>query len=78
MSADSWRRMCTALAGEPLLELPPLPGRVIVAADAPLSDEELAGVESPTELALILGVSRQAAHQRLAKRRRATVIERKS
>jgi len=45
--------------------LPAVPGRVIVARDAPLTDEELAAITNPTELALCAGISRQAAHQRL-------------
>lgn len=47
---------------------PPLPGWRHVIADAPLTDDEVADVTSPTELALLLGISRQAAHQRLKRR----------
>lgn len=60
--------MLRTLAGEPLPPLPGLPGRLIVAADAPLSDDELAQVTSPTELGLICGISRQAAAYRIARR----------
>ena len=62
---DRWMLTINALLGEPMPALPPLPGRVHVCIDGPLSADDLAGITSCAELALILAVSRQAAHQRL-------------
>lgn len=57
-----------ALLGQPWPALPDLPGRVIVAADAPLTDDELADITDARELSLCAGISRQAAHLRLQQR----------
>lgn len=69
--ADRFGLMLHTLAGEPLPALPDVPGRKIVAADAPLSEAELQDITSPTELGLVLGISRQAAAFRLARRAQA-------
>jgi hypothetical protein len=45
-----------------------MPGRVIECRDEPIEPDELAGVTNATELGLLLGISRQAAHKRIAKR----------
>lgn len=63
--ADRWAVMLLALAGEPPPPLPAIPGRRITARDEPLSDAELAGVTSPTELALLLGIPMRKAQERL-------------
>lgn len=55
------------LAGEPLPPLPARPGRVFVARDEPLAPEYLVGITSAVELSRLLGISRQAAGQRLKK-----------
>lgn len=65
---DHWKLMLAQMQGQPLPPLPNLPGRRIVAHDEPLSDDELQGVTSPTELGLICGISRQAAAYRIARR----------
>lgn len=65
---DLWALTVAALQGQPWPELPPLPGRLHVAHDEPLPDDELAGIDNPTELALCAGITRQAAYQRLQKR----------
>jgi hypothetical protein len=67
MTTDRWTLTLAGLLGEPWPPLPALPGRVHRTTDAPMTDAELAGISSPTELALILGISRQAAHARLKK-----------
>lgn len=64
---DRWTLMVDAMAGEPPMPLPNLPGRVHRSADRQLTPDELAGVTSPSELALLLGCSRQAASVRLRK-----------
>lgn len=63
--AGAWHLMLAALQGKPWPALPPLPGRRHACTDAPISEDELQGVTSPTELALLLGITRQAAVQRL-------------
>lgn len=65
---DRWALLLLGLQGQPWPELPPLPGRLIVARDEPLPDDELAGIDNPNELAPCAGITRQAAHQRLQKR----------
>lgn len=55
------------LAGEPLPRPPSKPGRVFVARDEPLAPEYLVGITSAVELSRLLGISRQAAGQRLKK-----------
>jgi len=67
MSADRWHLTLAGLLGQPWPALPVLPGVVHVCRDAPLSTAELAGVTSPSEPALLCGISRQAAHKRLHK-----------
>ena len=67
MSADTFAAMVDTLLGEPPPELPAIPGRVIRSRDEPIPAELLADITSPTELALVLGISRQLAHQRLQK-----------
>jgi len=57
--------MLAALQGKPWPALPALPGRRHACTDRPISEDELQGVTSPTELALLLGITRQAAVQRL-------------
>lgn len=64
-TTNRWPLTVAALLGEPWPPLPELPGTVHQCRDAPLTDEELAEITSPTELALCAGISRQAAHQRL-------------
>ncbi len=66
-SADIWSLTVRALAGEPPPVLPAIPGRRHRADDRPLTEDELQGITSPSELGLILGISRQAALQRLRK-----------
>lgn len=64
-----WRLTLALLIGEQLPALPVLPGRQIKAAESPpLSEEELAGISCPVELSLVLGISRQAAHDLIAQR----------
>jgi hypothetical protein len=65
---DRWALTLRTLAGEPLPALPDLPGRRIVAHDEPLSEDEVRDVVDPVQLGLLLGISRQAAAQRLARR----------
>ncbi len=65
---NHWDDMLAHLNGNPVQPLLGPLGRVIQAADAPLSDDELADVTSAAELALIFGITRQAAHLRLQKR----------
>lgn len=60
--------MLDYLNGRPAPALLGLPGRVIRAFDRPLTGEELAGITSPGELALILGISWQRAKQRITNR----------
>lgn len=68
--------MLDYLSGAPLPPLPDLPGQVYQCHDEPLAEDDLAGIESATELARLLGVSRQRAHhliqQRAAKAHPAT------
>lgn len=65
---DRWTLTVHALLGcQP--QPAALPGRVFRAADRPLTEEELQGVTSPTELGLLLGISRQAAMQRMRRER---------
>ncbi len=68
MNADRWSLTLAALRGEPWPPLPALPGRVHTCHDAPLAPEYLADITSPTELAAAVGISRQAASQRLKRR----------
>lgn len=63
-----WHLLLLALQGHPWPALPALPGRVILCRDEPMSEAELADVTSPTELGLLLGVSRQRAHQLIQQR----------
>lgn len=65
---DRWALLLLTLQGQPWPELPALPGRLIVARDEPLPDDELADIDNPSELALCAGITRQAARQRLQKR----------
>lgn len=65
MTADRWALTLAGLRGERWPLPADIPGRLIRAADRPLTDDELAGVDSATELGLLLGISRQAAFQRL-------------
>jgi len=55
------------LAGDPLPPLPARPGRVFALHDEPLAPEYLVGITSAVELSRLLGISRQAAGQRLKK-----------
>lgn len=70
MTADRWALTVAALQGQPWPELPPLPGRLIVARDEPLPDDErdqiLASDCPDAEAALLLGVTRQRIHQQRA------------
>lgn len=75
MTADAWTLTVAALLGEPWPALPDLPGRRHACPDRGLTDDEMAGIESPTELALIAGISRQAAHQRIQKARMAVLLD---
>jgi len=67
MTADRWALTVAALQGQPWPELPALPGRLIVAADAPLPDDERAALLASdlpdAEVALLLGLTRQRIHQ---------------
>ena len=65
MNADRWHQIVAALLGVAPPPLPELPGRVHRAHDEPIADEHLVGITNCTELALVLGITRQAAHQRL-------------
>lgn len=60
------------LLGRPLPALPLVPGRVIRAYDEPLTAADLADVDSPAELGRLLGITRQAAFQRLKSLRQST------
>lgn len=62
---NRWDLMAASLNGDPWPAPPDLPGRVVTARDEPLAPEYLAGISSPTELGLVLGISRQAADLRL-------------
>lgn len=66
-----WAWTVAALLGEPLPPLPDLPGRRIACQDAPPTPEDIDAIEHPAELALVLGITRQAAHQRLTRRQAA-------
>lgn len=66
-TADAWHQMLAALQGEPWPGLPALPGRRHTCADRAMTEDELQGITSATELALVCGITRQAAVQRLAK-----------
>lgn len=68
MTADRFDLTVQALLGIAWPALPDLPGRRIECRDEPLSADELADITSPSELALIVGISRQAAFQRLQQR----------
>jgi hypothetical protein len=68
---DRWALTLAALLGQPMPPLPDIPGRRITAHDEPLSEADIAGIDSPSELGRLLGISRQAAGQRLAKRKAA-------
>jgi hypothetical protein len=68
---NRWTLTLAGLRGEAWPPLPDLPGRLIVCGDAPLSADELDAIDSPTELALAAGITRQAAAQRIAKRKAA-------
>lgn len=68
--ADRWELTLAGLRGERWPVPPDLPGRVICAFDRPLTVDELAGVETPSELAACTGVSHQCAALRFAAYRR--------
>jgi len=72
MNADRWALTVAGLAGQPWPMPPDMPGVVHALADRPLTADELRGIESPAELGLVLGISRQAAALRMAKQRQAT------
>lgn len=67
MTADRWALTVAALQGQPWPALPALPGRLIVARDEPLPDEErdqiLKSDISDAEAALLLCVTRPRIHQ---------------
>lgn len=65
MSADRWALTLAGLRGERWPLPADIPGRVVQARDEPIAAEYLADVTSPTELALLTNISRQAAAQRL-------------
>lgn len=65
MTADRFTLIAAALLGHAWPALPELPGRVHVCFDRPLTTDEMVGINTTTELALVLGISRQAAWQRL-------------
>lgn len=65
---NRWTDMLDRLAGHPVPPLPGPAGRVIVAADEPLDPDTLHDVTDPVELRLLLGVSRQRAHQLIQQR----------
>lgn len=65
---DRYVQMLDYLNGRPAPALPSVPGRVIRAYDRPLTVEELDGITSIGELALILGIGRHAAKQRITSR----------
>ena len=60
--------MVSHLLEQPVPTLPDQPGRVIRAADAPLPDDCLPFITSVAELALIAGISRHRAKQRITNR----------
>ena len=63
-----YAEMVDYLHGRPAPALPAVPGRVIRAHDEPLPDDLLPFITTPGELALILGISRHAAKQRITQR----------
>ena len=65
---DRWALTLAGLRGERWPMPADIPGRVVQARDEPLAPEFLADVTSPTELALLLSISRQGAAHRLKKR----------
>lgn len=60
---DRWHLLLLGLQGQPWPELPPLPGRLVVARDEPLADHEraalLASDEPDADVGRVLGVTRQ-------------------
>lgn len=68
MTADLWALTLAGLRGEAWPMPPALPGRRIECRDAPLTADELSDVTSAAELGLLLGVTRQRAHQILSER----------
>jgi len=64
-----WAWTLAALLGSPWPPPRKLPGRVHRIEDDPPTAEELAAITSCAELAALLGISRQAAHQRINRRR---------
>ncbi len=70
--AHRWAFTLALLLGDPLPPLPALPGRVHACRDAPLDPAELEGITSPTELGLLLGITKQAAAARLKARNTTT------
>ena len=67
MTANHYTAMVATLLGEPLPELPAIPGRRIVSRDEPIAPVYLVGITSSTELGLVLGISKQLAQQRMKK-----------
>ncbi len=65
---NRWALTLAALRGDLWPALPELPGQVHRCHDAPLAEADLADITRPSELALVLGISRQAASQRLRPR----------
>lgn len=62
---DALRVMALQLTGEAPPPPAGTPGRVIRSRDEPIAPEFLVGITSSTELVLVLGISRQLAHQRM-------------
>lgn len=70
MNEQRWNLTLAALLGEPLPALPAIRGQRHHCTDAPLSAQELEDIEGPSELALVAGISRQAAQVRITRRKR--------
>ncbi|MBK7263011.1 MAG: hypothetical protein IPI03_14530 [Rubrivivax sp.] len=65
---DRWRLTVQGLQGIPWPAPAAMPGRRFECRDAPIEPAELADVTNATELGLLLGVSRQRAHQLIQQR----------